>query len=545
MNKLKITLSEDGSVEQFTPDFKIVRGCYGNVLLNIAVPHSLLLEPVSSEESELGNNVRIGAIISTATGENIKTKKYELQRVKDYTINGVGYRLYQRKLPKEFTMWDTVNLQESTMSGKLVMVINVVNWVMNNNQTKIETIVATPKFNIDIYPSDYLGEEDIEEPSDLSILQSQVQEIGASVENVEKDLYGVDNKGLGEYLLKRIFAGNKITIEKDTKNSPNGLRISLIPMEANEVSIKPIDEIKSQDVQGALEELNKRSNSKNIDSVTGIDEGMVDNTDEYNPVILHDPSKTDKSAFETKTAQQDTEISNLKSNKADLVDGKVPSSQLPSYVDDVLEYPTYSQLPAVGEDGKIYVTLDTNLTYRWGGTEYIEISPSLALGETANTAYRGDRGKTAYDHSQKTGNPHGTKLSEVTEDATHRTVTDAEKQKWNTAEKNVQSNWNETDPTSSAFIQNKPTIPTGLNLYSSTGQNTDGAMTQKAATDELNKKVVKTQGTGNKNKLMGTDSNGNIQSQDYIYLGGDLKLSKETDTTTGEVSLVIEFPEEA
>lgn len=569
MNKLKITLNEDGSVEQFTPDFKIVRGCYGNVLLNIAVPHSLLLEPVSSEESELGNNVRIGAIISTATGENIKTKKYELQRVKDYTINGVGYRLYQRKLPKEFTMWDTVNLQESTMSGKLVMVINVVNWVMNNNQTKIETIVATPKFNIDIYPSDYLGEEDIEEPSDLSILQSQVQEIETSVENVEKDLYGIDDKGLGEYLLKRIFAGNKITIEKDTKNSPNGLKISLIPMEANEVSIKPIDEIKSQDVQGALEELNKRSNSKNIDSVTGIDEGMVDNTDEYNPVILHDPSKTDKSvylekigeidnsisslqtskadksAFETKTAQQDTEISNLKSNKADLVDGKVPSSQLPSYIDDVLEYPTYSQLPAVGEDGKIYVTLDTNLTYRWGGTEYIEISPSLALGETANTAYRGDRGKIAYDHSQRTGNPHGTKLSEVAEDATHRTVTDAEKQKWNTAEKNVQSNWNETDPTSSAFIQNKPTIPTGLNLYSSTGQKTDGAMTQKAATDELNKKVVRAQGIKNKNKLMGTDSNGNVQSQDYIFIGGDLKLSKETDTTTGEVSLVIEFPEEA
>lgn len=133
----------------------------------------------------------------------------------------------------------------------------------------------------------------------------------------------------------------------------------------------------------------------------------------------------------------------------------------------------------------------------------------------------------------------------MTEDTTHRTVTDAEKQKWNTAEKNVQSNWNETDPTSSAFIQNKPTIPTGLNLYSSTGQNTDGAMTQKAATDELNKKVVKAQGTENKNKLMGTDPNGNVQSQDYIYLGGDLKLSKETDTTTGEISLVIEFPEEA
>lgn len=80
--------------------------------------------------------------------------------------------------------------------------------------------------------------------------------------------------------------------------------------------------------------------------------------------------------------------------------GKVPSSQLPSYVDDVLEYASESAFPATGETGKIYVALDTNLTYRWSGSAYVEISPSLALGETDSTAYRGDRGKTAYDHSQ-------------------------------------------------------------------------------------------------------------------------------------------------
>lgn len=95
------------------------------------------------------------------------------------------------------------------------------------------------------------------------------------------------------------------------------------------------------------------------------------------------------------------------STKADLVDGKVPQSQLPSYVDDVVEYANRSLFPASGEAGKIYVDTNTNLTYRWGGTGYVEISPSLALGETSATAYRGDRGKTAYDHSQATtGNPH-------------------------------------------------------------------------------------------------------------------------------------------
>jgi len=79
--------------------------------------------------------------------------------------------------------------------------------------------------------------------------------------------------------------------------------------------------------------------------------------------------------------------------------GLVPTSQLPAYVDDVLEYATYADFPAEGVAGKIYVDLSTNLTYRWGGTTYVEISPSLALGETSSTAYRGDYGKTAYTHA--------------------------------------------------------------------------------------------------------------------------------------------------
>ena len=94
--------------------------------------------------------------------------------------------------------------------------------------------------------------------------------------------------------------------------------------------------------------------------------------------------------------------------------GRVPSGQLPSYVDDVQEYASMSAFPPTGEDGIIYIAEDTNLTYRWSGTKYVEISPSLALGETASTAYRGDRGKAAYDHSQITsGNPHGTTAADV------------------------------------------------------------------------------------------------------------------------------------
>jgi hypothetical protein len=94
--------------------------------------------------------------------------------------------------------------------------------------------------------------------------------------------------------------------------------------------------------------------------------------------------------------------------------GKVPSAQLPSFVDDVEEYANLAAFPVTGESGKIYIAIDTNLTYRWGGSTYVEISPSLALGETSASAYRGDRGKIAYDHSQLTsGNPHNVTKSDV------------------------------------------------------------------------------------------------------------------------------------
>lgn len=92
--------------------------------------------------------------------------------------------------------------------------------------------------------------------------------------------------------------------------------------------------------------------------------------------------------------------------------GKVPTSQLPSFVDDVIEGYLYNgsfyedsahTILITPSTGKIYVDLSSEKTYRWGGSAYVEISQSLALGETSSTAYRGDRGKVAYDHATDSG----------------------------------------------------------------------------------------------------------------------------------------------
>ncbi len=146
----------------------------------------------------------------------------------------------------------------------------------------------------------------------------------------------------------------------------------------------------------------------------------------------HDHDLSDITGLED-ALDDKADVSDL-NTKADLINGLVPASQLPSFVDDVLEYTALANFPTEGETGKIYVDQTTNKVYRWSGTAYVEISASLALGETASTAYRGDRGATAYSHSQN-GDVH---------------VTAAQKAAWN-AKSDFSGSYDD--------LTDKPTIP--------------------------------------------------------------------------------------
>ena len=175
---------------------------------------------------------------------------------------------------------------------------------------------------------------------------------------------------------------------------------------ASEIGSTPAGGLSATTVQGAINELD----SEKVGKTTKIN-GYSLNSDINLSKSDVGLSNVDNTSDANKPISEATQ--NALSLKADLVGGKVPSAQLPAYVDDVLEYATLAGFPSTGESGKIYVAINTNLTYRWSGTAYVEISKSLALGETPDTAYRGDRGKTAYDHSQTTGNPHGTTAAQV------------------------------------------------------------------------------------------------------------------------------------
>ena len=241
------------------------------------------------------------------------------------------------------------------------------------------------------------------------------------------DTYDYDRIKFGDGINNVIalpFASASYTLEKDGNNivlKKNGIVISEVvyaDVEANGNSglMTGIDKAK-------LDSIENEANKTIVDEVL--------NKDSSNPV----QNKVIKTALDNKL---ETSLKGTSNGLAELdANGKVPSAQLPSYVDDVLEYAKKSSFPSQGESGKIYVDLDKNLTYRWSGSTYVEISPSLALGETESTAYRGDRGKIAYEHSQ----------------SQHAPVD---------AEKNVQSDWAETNPASDAYIKNKPTIPSGF-----------------------------------------------------------------------------------
>ena len=113
--------------------------------------------------------------------------------------------------------------------------------------------------------------------------------------------------------------------------------------------------------------------------------GNVDNTSDANKPI----STAQQTALDGKASSNHNHVigdvtglqtaldsKQASGNYATLTDGKVPSSQLPSYVDDVIEVANLAALPVSGETSKIYITLDSNKVYRWSGSTYVEISPS-------------------------------------------------------------------------------------------------------------------------------------------------------------------------
>lgn len=221
-------------------------------------------------------------------------------------------------------------------------------------------------------------------------------------------------------------ASNKVLVKSDVDNAlstssenPVQNKEITVPLQALQGSMSNV-KLDITDLQGSV--LGIKSDITNLqnDKQDKLTEGNGIDIDSSNNISLD---------ISYLTASRVGYIPNVEKGTANGVaeldgTGKVPSSQLPSYVDDIIEGyknganfykdSTHTQL-ITPESDKIYVDLATNTTWRWGGSIYVQINEGLALGETSTTAYRGDRGKTAYDHSQITNgsNPHNTTADNV------------------------------------------------------------------------------------------------------------------------------------
>jgi len=204
--------------------------------------------------------------------------------------------------------------------------------------------------------------------------------------------------------------------------------------------------------------------------------------------------------------------------------GKVPSSQLPSYVDDVEEYANLAAFPVTGESGKIYIALDTNLTYRWGGTAYVEISPSLALGETSSSAYRGDRGKIAYDHSLLTsGNPHNVTKSDVGLS--------------NVVNSDTTTTANITDSSNKRFVTDAQLTVIGNTSGTNTGdQDLSGLATKNLTLDRKTASYTLVSGDNNKLIEMNVGTANNVTINNSVFSAGNQILVSQYGA--GQVTFV-------
>lgn len=168
----------------------------------------------------------------------------------------------------------------------------------------------------------------------------------------------------------------------------NGLEKQLIASAADIVEINTIEGLDAKNVQEALVKIKDIADNGGVTGVKGNAETSYRKGNvEISPANIGLGNVTNHAQVKRTEMGVANGVATLGA------DGKVPSGQLPSYVDDVLEFENKASFPAKGETGKIYVSKDTNLTYRWSGSAYVEISASLALGETSSTAYAGDKGK--------------------------------------------------------------------------------------------------------------------------------------------------------
>lgn len=269
-----------------------------------------------------------------------------------------------------------------------------------------EHLLYTCTFYLRVAPSALSNEEikDSDDYEDVHYLFEQERDRAMEAEN-NLDAIKVDKTTVAsDSILGLIKSGTDITVDESgnvsvNDNSHNHIVSNISDLTATADELNILDGITATTaelnyVNGSTANIQEQLNNKS-------------NNDHLHDDRYYTQTETDIKL----NTKLDTALRGTANGIAELdAKGFVPSSQLPSFVDDVIEgylddngsffTDAGHTTEIAGESGKIYIDLLTNKTYRWSGSVFVVISETLALGETSTTAYRGDRGKIAYDHSQ-------------------------------------------------------------------------------------------------------------------------------------------------
>ena len=287
-----------------------------------------------------------------------------------------------------------VNIHDFLLSysGRCKLDIGIYNRVQSESGNDSDEIASTEPFILYV-PEEIFNENDIvesDEGSTLSKLINSARDEIQEMNELEEEISNSENNRKVNEATRQTNEQTRQTNEQTRINSENIRNSNENTRKANEVIRESQESDRQTNTATAIsnaEIATKKANDAADD--------LQAKLDSHHFVLIEDKGSANG-------------VAELDEN------GIIISSQLPSYVDDVIEGYFYNSkfykesthtTEITGETGKIYIDLSTEKTYRWSGSTFVVISETLALGETSSTAYRGDRGKIAYEHSQSAHAP--------------------------------------------------------------------------------------------------------------------------------------------
>lgn len=179
MNTIKVYLTESGRIANLQKDFPLYQGQFQNKLLNVYVPTSIVAPSFTSQDANgtptaeyvATTSVKLGMTYTARNGTINVSKNYYMRYLKTLTYQNVEYALYERKLPKEFTLYAGVG------ENAPVLILNVVN--IDNQTNTVLSVITSQTCRLDVMESTDLDKDESVEPSELEIINGDINAINA------------------------------------------------------------------------------------------------------------------------------------------------------------------------------------------------------------------------------------------------------------------------------------------------------------------------------------------------------------------------------